>query len=344
MAIERALGPVMVDVAGLELAPDEREMLAHPLVGGVILFARNYRSPAQLDALTASIHALRDPSLPIAVDHEGGRVQRFVEGFTRLPPMRALGRVYDREPALAANLASAIGVVLAGELRGHGVDLSFTPVLDIDFGSSSVIGDRAFHATAAGVAALAGALVAGMARMGMGAVGKHFPGHGYVRADSHHEVPVDDRDLAAIEASDLAPYKALIGRGLTGVMPAHVIYPRVDARPAGFSPVWLKDILRGRLGFDGIVFSDDLSMEGASVAGGIIERGQAALSAGCDVVLVCNAREAAERLLDGLGRYALDPARAARMRPGVARAATDDRAYERAADQVAKAKGEGLLA
>lgn len=334
----------MVDVAGLELAPQERDVLVHPLVGGVILFARNYRSPEQLDALSASIRALRDPPLLIAVDHEGGRVQRFIEGFTRLPPMRALGRIYDRDPALATNLAAAIGVVLASELMKHGVDLSFTPVLDIDFGSSSVIGDRAFHATAAGVAALAGGLVAGMARMGMGAVGKHFPGHGYVRADSHHEVPVDERDLGAIETNDLVPYRALIGKGLTGVMPAHVIYPKVDARPAGFSPVWLKDILRGRLGFDGVVFSDDLSMEGASVAGDIVERGHAALSAGCDMVLVCNAPEAARRLLDGLGRYALDPARVARMRPAAAGAPGDRTAYARAADQVAKAKGEGLLA
>jgi beta-N-acetylhexosaminidase len=332
----------MIDVAGLALAPDERELLGHPLVGGVILFTRNYQSPAQLGALTASIHALRDPPLMIAVDHEGGRVQRFVEGFTRLPSMRALGRVYDREPALAANLASAIGVVLAAELRGHGVDFSFAPVLDIDFGSSSVIGDRAFHATAAGVTALAGGLVAGMTRMGMGAVGKHFPGHGYVRADSHHEVPVDERDLATIEANDLVPYKALVGKGLAGVMPAHVIYPKVDSRPAGFSTVWLKDILRGRLAFDGIVFSDDLSMEGASVAGGIIERGEAALSAGCDMVLVCNAREAAQRLLDGLPRYTLDPVRAARMRL-VAEAGVGD-AYKAAGGQVARAIGEGLLA
>ena len=343
MTLERALGPVMVDVAGLALAPDEREMLLHPLIGGVILFARNYQSPAELDALTASIHALRDPPLLIAVDHEGGRVQRFVEGFTRLPPMRALGRVYDREPALAANLAGAIGVVLAAELRRHGVDFSFAPVLDIDFGSSSVIGDRAFHATAAGVTALAGALVAGMARMGMGAVGKHFPGHGYVRADSHHEVPVDERDLATIEAADLAPYRALVGKGLAGVMPAHVIYPKVDARPAGFSPVWLRDILRGRLAFEGIVFSDDLSMEGASVAGGIVERGVAALSAGCDMVLVCNARDAAQRLLDGLPRATtLDPARAARMRPGDG--LTAGGAYESARNEIARVKGEGLLA
>jgi beta-N-acetylhexosaminidase len=340
MAIERALGPVMLDVAGLELAAGEREVLAHPLVGGVILFARNYASPMQLRALTEAIHAVRNPALLIAVDHEGGRVQRFVDGFTRLPPMRTLGHLYDREPGLAVNLAGAIGVVLAAELRTHGVDFSFAPVLDIDFGSSSVIGDRAFHSTPAGVAALAGGLVAGLARMGMGAVGKHFPGHGYVRADSHHEVPVDDRELAAIEGDDLVPYRALVGKGLAGVMPAHVIYPKVDARPAGFSPVWLKDILRGRLRFEGIVFSDDLSMEGASVAGGIVERGHAALDAGCDMVLVCNAREAAQRLLDGLGARALDPGRAARILTGT----PDEAAYRSAAARVEAAKGEGLLA
>jgi beta-N-acetylhexosaminidase len=342
MALERALGPVMVDIAGLALAPDEREMLLHPLVGGVILFARNYWSPAELAALTASIHALRDPPLLIAVDHEGGRAQRFVEGFTRLPPMRTLGRVYDRDPVVAESLARAIGVVLAAELRRHGVDFSFAPVLDIDFGTSSVIGDRALHVTAAGVTALAGGLVAGMARIGMGAVGKHFPGHGYVRADSHHEVPVDARDLATIEAADLMPYKALVGRGLAGVMPAHVIYPKVDDRPAGFSPAWLKDILRGWLAFDGIVFSDDLSMEGASVAGGIVERGLIALSAGCDMVLVCNERDAAQRLLDGLPRSTtLDPSRAARVRPGGGSAGG---AYESAGTELARAKDEGLLA
>jgi beta-N-acetylhexosaminidase len=303
----------MLDLAGLEPTAEEREVLAHPLVGGVILFARNYAAPDQLDALTRAIRGVRAPPLLVAVDHEGGRVQRFLDGFTRLPPMRALGRVHDRNPPLAANLAGAIGVVLAAELAAHGVDFSFAPVLDVDFGSSSVIGDRAFHSDPHAVAALAGALVAGMGRVGMAAVGKHFPGHGYVRADSHHEVPVDDRDLAAIEAADLVPYRALIGHGVAGVMPAHVIYPRVDSRPAGFSPVWLKDILRGRLGFDGLVFSDDLSMEGAAVAGGIAERARAALDAGCDMVLVCNAPDAARRLLDGLGPCRLDAGRAARM-------------------------------
>jgi beta-N-acetylhexosaminidase len=345
MALDRPLGPVIVDVAGLELAPDDRELLAHPLVGGVILFARNYAAPGQLRALTSAIGGMRSPSLLIAVDQEGGRVQRFGDGFTRLPPMRALGRIYDANPALAKNLAGAVGVVLASELAAHGVDLSFAPVLDIDFGSSSVIGDRAFHAQATAVAQLAAALTAGMRRVGMGAVGKHFPGHGYVRADSHHEVPVDERDLATIEANDLAPYRALIdSRALAGVMPAHVVYPRIDSRPAGFSPIWLRDILRGRLGFDGIVFSDDLSMEGASVAGGIVDRGHAALAAGCDMVLVCNAREAAVRLLDGLGPATLDPGRAERMRGPRPGASPDGAGYRLALAEIAREREGGGFA
>jgi beta-N-acetylhexosaminidase len=340
MVGERPLGPVVVDVAGLELAPGDREFLGHPLVGGVILFARNYASPDQLRALTEAIRGVRSPALLVAVDHEGGRVQRFVDGFTRLPPMRALGRIYDDDPALAENLAGAVGVVLASELAAHGVDFSFTPVLDIDFGSSGVIGDRAFHSEATAVARLAGALADGLRRVGMAAVGKHFPGHGHVRGDSHHEVPVDDRELAAIEAADLVPYRALIGR-LDGVMPAHVIYPRVDARPAGFSPIWLQEILRGRLGFDGMVFSDDLSMEGASVAGGIVERGCAALDAGCDMVLVCNARAAAERLLDGLGPAGLDARLAERVRgPG---APTEGAGYRAALAALARERAGGAL-
>jgi len=344
MAVERPLGPVMVDVGGLELAPGERELLAHPLAGGVILFARNYASPAQLRGLTSAIRAVRSPELLIAVDHEGGRVQRFVDGFTRLPPMGALGRIHDRDPALAENLAAAIGVVLASELAAHGVDFSFAPVLDLDFGSSSVIGDRAFHAMPGAVARLAGALAGGMRRVGMGAVGKHFPGHGYVRADSHHEVPVDDRDLATIEANDLAPYRALIAAGLAGVMPAHVIYPRVDPRPAGFSPIWLREILRGRLGFDGIVFSDDLSMEGAAVAGGIVERGRAALDAGCDMVLVCNAPEAAARLLEGLGPARLEGGKAERIRGPRAGETAETPGYRAALTEIARERSTGRLA
>jgi beta-N-acetylhexosaminidase len=313
---ERPLGPVMVDVAGLSLSPQEREMLAHPLVGGVILFKRNYESPEQLQSLAAEIREVRDPALLIAADHEGGRVQRFREGFTRIPPMAAIGRLFDSNPALAENLAHAAGVVIGTELLAAGVDFSFTPVLDVDFGSSSVIGDRAFHSDPAVVGRLAAQLTRGLAAVGVAAVGKHFPGHGFVKADSHTEIPVDGRDMAEIAAKDLVPYRDLIPAGLAGVMPAHVIYPKVDPRPAGFSPVWLKDILRRDLGFDGMIFSDDLSMEGASVAGDVVSRAHAALDAGCDMVLVCNAPDEAAKLLSGLGPIALDPGRAKRMRGG----------------------------
>ncbi len=342
MPLELPLGPVMLDVAGLTLDASDREVLTHPAVGGVILFKQNFASPAQLAQLTADIHGLRSPSLLIAVDHEGGRVQRFQDGFTRLPPMRSLGAVYDRDPGLAENLAGAIGLVLASELLGHGVDLSFAPVVDIDFGSSSVIGDRAFHSTPQGVARLAASLVRGMGRGGMGAVAKHFPGHGFVRADSHIAVPVDERELAQIEAQDLLPYRTLIAAGLAGVMPAHVIYPKVDSRPAGFSSIWLARILRGKLGFDGLVFSDDLSMEGARVAGDIVARGRAALGAGCDLVLVCGNRAAAGALLSGLKA---PPAAAARLARFQGRPAADARAgYETALRTLAGAGDSGMLA
>jgi len=308
------LGPVMLDLAGLELTAAEKELLRHPLTGGAILFARNFESPTQLAALTREIRALRDPNLLIAVDHEGGRVQRFREGFTRIPPMRSLGECWLADPAQAKAWAEAAGYVIAAELRSHGVDFSFTPVLDVDFGSSGVIGDRAFSDRPAAISDLAGALIAGLAAGGAASVGKHFPGHGYASADSHVAVPVDERELREIEAADLVPYRALISRGLSGVMPAHVIYPRVDRHPAGFSRVWLKDILRMRLGFDGMIFSDDLSMEGASVAGGVQERARAALDAGCDMLLLCNAPQAAAKLLEDLKAGPLDPERAERMR------------------------------
>jgi beta-N-acetylhexosaminidase len=289
----------MLDVAGLGLEPAEKERLRHPATGGVILFARNFESPRQLRALTTEIRAQR-PGVLIAVDHEGGRVQRFQEGFTRIPPMRLLGRRWDTDAGGARALAEAIGHVIAVELRAHGVDFSFAPVLDVDFGSSSVIGDRAFSDDPAVIASLAGAFVAGLSAGGAASVGKHFPGHGYVKADSHVDVPVDTRNLSDIEEADLFPYRGLIAQGLSAVMPAHVVYPKVDSKPAGFSRVWLQDILRGLLKFDGMIFSDDLSMEGASGAGGPAGRAIAAVEAGCDMVLVCNAPDAAVEVLEAL--------------------------------------------
>jgi beta-N-acetylhexosaminidase len=282
------LGPVVIDVEGTELTAADRTRLLHPLTGGVILFTRNYQSPEQLIALTAEIHALREPALVIAVDHEGGRVQRFRPEFTRIPPMRKLGDAWDANPQQARQLAHELGYILAAELRAHGVDLSFTPVLDIDHGNSSIIGDRAFHRQADAVAELSTALMKGLKQGGLSAVGKHFPGHGHVRADSHLELPVDERPYSALESDDLVPFTRLIRDGLPAIMPAHIIFSAVDAKPAGFSEVWLKRILRENLGFDGLIFSDDLSMEGARAFGDITTRAQAAFDAGCDMVLVCN--------------------------------------------------------
>jgi beta-N-acetylhexosaminidase len=299
MTIQLARGPAMIDVAGLALTPEEAEMLRHPLVGGVILFARNYADPDQLAALTAEIRALRDPALVVTVDHEGGRVQRFRDGFTRLPAMRRLGELWDDSPRAASEAARQTGFVLAAELSARGVDLSFTPVLDLDYGSSRVVGDRAFHSDPETAAALALALTSGLADAGMGCVGKHFPGHGFAEADSHLEIPVDERAFEAIWEADMLPYRHRLGGVLTGVMPAHVIYPAVDPNPAGFSRFWLQEVLRRRLGFKGIIFSDDLTMEGATVAGDIVARASAAHAAGCDVVLVCNRPELSAQLLDG---------------------------------------------
>lgn len=286
------LGPAMIDIAGTELTDLDRERLCHPLVGGIILFTRNYASREQLTRLCAEIHALREPRLLIAVDHEGGRVQRFRDGFTRLPPMRKLGELHAMNRTAALDAARAVGCVLATELRECGVDFSFTPVLDLDYGQSSVIGDRAFGRDPVVVAELANALVEGLHAAGMKSCGKHFPGHGHVAADSHVAIPVDDRSLSEIE-EDIAAFRA---SRVDAVMPAHVIYPAVDHRPAGFSPVWLK-MLRDELGFNGVIFSDDLSMEGASVAGGIVDKANAAWSAGCDMLLVCNSPDAAGQLL-----------------------------------------------
>jgi beta-N-acetylhexosaminidase len=320
----KPLGPVIIDVAGTRLAAHDRERLLHPLTGGVILFARNYESPEQLRRLTAEIHALREPALLVAVDHEGGRVQRFREGFTRLPPMRALGAAWDRSRHHARHLAHELGFVLAAELRAQGVDLSFAPVLDVDHGASSVIGDRAFHREREAVAELAQAVSLGMKEAGMAAVGKHFPGHGHVRADSHLELPVDEREYEAIAADDLVPFVRLIESGLPAIMPAHIVYAKVDDRPAGFSEIWLKRILRGKLGFDGLVFSDDLSMEGAKAFGGIATRAAAALDAGCDMVLVCNEPETVDALYRTMDRDmpAVSLARLARLHGRHAAAST----------------------
>lgn len=303
---QAALGPVMLDVVGTTLDAEDIRRIRHPLTGGVILFARNYENRQQLTALTAAIHTAR-PGVLIAVDHEGGRVQRFkTDGFTRLPAMRSLGELWERDVLEATKLATATGFVLAAELRACGIDLSFTPVLDLDFGASGVIGDRSFHRDPRVVTLLAKSLNHGLALAGMANCGKHFPGHGYVKADSHTEIPVDERALKDIIGDDAMPYDWL-GMSLTAVMPAHVIYPKVDAKPAGFSKKWLR-ILRKDFGFQGVIFSDDLSMEGASVAGSVTDGAHAALDAGCDMVLICNAPDKADQLLAELQA---DPAAAA---------------------------------
>ena len=330
-----AIGPAVIDVVSTALGAGDHARLLHPATGGVILFARNFESPRQLRALVSEIRALRRELL-LCVDHEGGRVQRFQDGFTSLPPMRRLGALWDRDRKRANAAARSAGYVIAAELAAHGLDFSFAPVLDLDYGASSVIGDRAFHADPDAVGVLGAAFIAGLADGGMAAVGKHFPGHGYAVADSHLDVPRDDRPLGTILARDVAPYRPAIAAGLAAVMPAHVIYPDADSEPAGYSRFWLREVLRQQLGFGGLIFSDDLSMEGASTAGGIPERARAALAAGCDMVLLCNDPAGQERLLESLGGVApvADP-RAARMR---ARGTGDRRLlarYREAADVVA---------
>ncbi len=295
-----SLGPIMLDVVGTELTADDIRRLQHPLVGGVILFKRNFINSVQLNALTASIHAVRYPPLLIAVDHEGGRVQRFRDGFTKIPPMREFGKIWDKNPKKAKELATEAGWILAAELRAHGVDFSFTPVLDMDYGDSLVIGDRAFHLEVKAINDLAFALMQGLKKGGMPAVGKHFPGHGFVVADSHVSMPVDDREFDQIAQHDMQPFRMMIDDGIQAIMPAHVIYPKVDDKPAGFSSRWLQKILREHLGFNGVIFSDDLSMEAATAGGDVTARALAALNAGCDMVLLCNQSAMLDELLENL--------------------------------------------
>jgi len=298
-----SLGPVMLDIQGTALTAQDRQLLSHPQTGGVILFSRNYESVEQLTELTRDIHAVRDPHLIIAVDHEGGRIQRFREGFTLLPAMATLGELAQHGMASAQEAAETIGWLMASELLACGVDMSFAPVLDIAHGVSGVIGDRALHRAPDIVAQLGGSIVHGMKQAGMAATGKHFPGHGGVKEDSHTARPVDERSLDDLLLADIIPFERLIQRGLAGIMPAHVIYRQIDDKPAGYSEIWLKGILRDRLGFQGVIFSDDLSMEAAACGDTYPERATAALHAGCDMVLVCNNPEAAGDVLEALESY-----------------------------------------
>ncbi len=293
------LGPLMIDLVGPRIEAEELELLRHPLVGGVILFTRNFTDSEQLTALTAGIHAARSPPLVVAVDHEGGRVQRFRGSFSTLPSARRIGRQLDADPRAGAALARRVGWLMAAELRAHGVDISFAPCVDLDYGVSGVIGDRAFHSRADAVAQLAVAYAHGMREAGMAATAKHFPGHGAVSADSHHALPVDRRGLADL-TEDLTPYRRLIDNGLPGIMMAHVQYPAVDERPASSSSRWIREVLRGDMRFQGAVFSDDLSMAAAAVEHDIVARAERALAAGCDVLPVCNDRSAVVSLLDRL--------------------------------------------
>ena len=305
------LGPLMIDVQGTTLSEEDRDLLQHPLVGAVILFTRNFESIEQLERLVADIRAVRTPPLLVTVDHEGGRVQRFRKGFTVLPPMRTIGRQYDLDQAAGRQLARQCGWLMAAELRAVAIDMSFAPCVDLDYGVSSVIGDRAFHRDPQVVAELAVAFVGGMREAGMAATAKHFPGHGAVVPDSHVAIPVDRRPLADLD-EDLYPYRRLISNGLAAVMAAHVIFEEVDGLPAGFSSRWIQQELRGNLGFDGAIFTDDLSMKGAAIVGDMAQRAAAALAAGCDVLSLCNDRQGVLQVIESL-RGSGDPLSQVRM-------------------------------
>ena len=306
------LGPLMVDLLGTTLSEEEREILQHPLVGGVILFSRNYENASQIAALCQEIHTIREPHLLISVDHEGGRVQRFRHDFTRLPPVAEIGKHYHQHPNVALERAEQTGWLMAAELRAVGIDFSFAPVLDLDYGVSEVIGDRAFHRDPSVVVDIAHAYIQGMKRARMSAVGKHFPGHGAVEVDSHLGLPVDKRYFEDMVQADMLPFSQLCQKDLAGIMPAHIVYEHSDPMPAGFSHFWLQEVLRNRLGFQGAIISDDLSMEGAAIVGGPLERAEAALAAGCDMVLVCNNPGSVATVIDGL-KIKPDPLRHARL-------------------------------
>ena len=305
--LEIPRGPVMADIAGLELDQEEKERLCHPAIGAVILFSRNYESTEQLQALTTQIHELRDPPLLIAVDHEGGRVQRFREGFTHLPAMRCYGEMFDDNPSEALQQCSTAGWLMAAELLELGVDFSFAPIADLDSGLSDVIGDRAFHSKPGIASELALSFMLGMHKAGMAATAKHFPGHGSVQGDSHHMIPVDERSFDQLSDNDLVPFRVMIASDVEGIMSAHVVYPQMDEQPPTFSRYWLQQVLREQLGYKGLIFSDDLSMAGAKVAGGPFDRAKAAMDAGCDMVLVCNDTPALDEVIDGMpsGRLVL---------------------------------------
>ena len=300
------LGPLMMDVAGPVLTEEERDILQHPLVGGVILFSRNYQSLSQLTSLIVSIRTLRDPHLLIAVDHEGGRVQRFREGWTTLPSVATFGSQYELYPQKTLQDVEVAGWLMAAELRAVGVDFSFAPVLDLDYGVSEVIGDRSFHRDPQIVTDLSRAYINGMARASMAAIGKHFPGHGAVEVDSHLALPIDVRDFNDIWQADMLPFRRLCHQQLDGIMPAHIVYQQSDRLPAGFSSFWLKEVLRHKIGFQGAILSDDLNMEGAAMMGDSIDRATAALEAGCDMALFCNCPKQLVKVIDGL-KYKQNP-------------------------------------
>ena len=299
-------GPLMFDLSSIELTQEERDMLKHPGAGGVILFSRNFESPEQIQELIQQIHRVRRPELLIAVDQEGGRVQRFKQGFVHLPPAGWFGELYAKNSKAARNVAQSVGWLMAAELRAVGVDFSFAPVLDLGHGNSKVIGDRAFHRSPSVVSELAYSWMLGVHAAGMAAVGKHFPGHGGVTGDSHYTLPIDSRSAEEIWKDDLIPFQHMIDNGLEAIMPAHVIYESISPDLAGFSSFWLKDVLRNRLGFQGVIFSDDLTMAAADAAGDYQDRAQAALAAGCDMILVCNNQVGAMQVLDTLEDYS-DP-------------------------------------